>query len=274
MLRIKTLLDFGARLLVGWSFLALVSICFVPVFLVLLPSRRLRILASNIYGKLIGRVMAVFARATLPAGVEGDMRAAHPAIYVANHASYLDIYLGVWSAPLGTLATAKKETVFVPFFGQLYALSGNVLINRANRRDSVAALRETIDLMTRYRTSVWIWSEGTRSTDGRLLPFKRGFAHIALATRLPVVPVVFTGTHRCWPKGKIITHAATVRIRVLDPISTTSWTLETLDRHVAEVHARFVAALPADQQPHPHALVGGHGRPPPNARPTRARGGP
>ena len=249
MLRLKTLLDFVVRLFIGWSFLAFVSICFVPVFLVLLPSRRLRILASNVYGKLVGRVLAAFARATLPLGVEGEMAAGRPAIYVANHASYLDILLGIWSAPLGTLATAKKETVFIPFFGQLYALSGNVLINRADRRNAASALRETIELMERFRTSVWIWPEGTRSTDGRLLPFKRGFAHIALATRLPVVPVVITGTHRCWPKGKIVTHASTIRIRVLDPIPTTGWSAETLDRHVAEVHARFAAALPEDQRP-------------------------
>jgi 1-acyl-sn-glycerol-3-phosphate acyltransferase len=251
MLRLKTLFDFVVRMVISWCFLGLVSLAFVPIFLILLPSRRLRILASNVYGKLIGRVMAVFARATLPAGVEGDMRAAQPAIYVANHASYLDIYLGVWSAPFGTLATAKKETVFVPFFGQLYALSGNVLIDRANRRDAASALRETIDLLKRYRTSVWIWPEGTRSADGRLLPFKRGFAHVALATRLPVVPVVLTGTHRCWPKGRIVTHASSIRLRVLDPIPTTSWSAETIDHHVAEVHARFAAALPDDQQPCP-----------------------
>lgn len=249
MSRLLTLFDFVARLLIGWTFLGIVSVSFVPVFLLLLPSRRLRILASNVYGKIIGRVMAVFARATLPRGVEGVMGAAHPAIYVANHASYLDIYLGVWAAPFGTLATAKKETVFVPFFGQLYAISGNVLINRGDRRDAASALRETIDLVQRHRTSVWVWPEGTRSADGRLLPFKRGFAHLALATRLPIVPVVITGTHRCWPKGKIVTHASEIGLRVLDPIPTTDWTPETIDRHVADVHARFVAALPDDQKP-------------------------
>jgi CubicO group peptidase (beta-lactamase class C family) len=34
--------------------------------------------------------------------------------------------------------------------------------------------------------SVWLWPEGTRSKDGRLRPFKKGFAHLALATGLPV----------------------------------------------------------------------------------------
>lgn len=151
--------------------------------------------------------------------------------------------------PTGTLATAKRETAYVPFLGQLYALSGNVLINRANKRDAAAALQDAIDLMRRYRTSVWMWPEGTRSSDGRLLAFKRGFAHLALATRLPIVPIIVSNAHRCWPRGRSYTRPAAIGVRILPPISTTGWTVETLDRHVADVHASFAAALPDDQKP-------------------------
>jgi 1-acyl-sn-glycerol-3-phosphate acyltransferase len=88
-----------------------------------------------------------------------------------------------------------------------------------------------------------------RSDDGRLRSFKRGFAHIALATRLPIVPVVVTNAHRCWPKGRAITRPARIGVQVLEPIPTVDWTLENLDRHVADVHARFIAALPDNQKP-------------------------
>jgi 1-acyl-sn-glycerol-3-phosphate acyltransferase len=195
--------------------------------------------------------MIFFARASLPPGIQARLKAVGPAIYVSNHTSYLDIFLGVWLAPFDTLGTAKKETVWVPFFGQLYALSGNVLVDRDDRRGAVAALRTIVGLMQRGRLGVLVWPEGTRSPDGRLQPFKRGFAHIALATRLPIVSIVVSGAHRCWPKGAALTFPARVDVQVLDPISTTGWTAARLDEHVAEVRSRFAAALPDDQKPLP-----------------------
>ncbi|MBI5768912.1 MAG: 1-acyl-sn-glycerol-3-phosphate acyltransferase [Verrucomicrobia bacterium] len=237
------------RFLICWLYLGTISACFFPVFLVLWPSRRRRVLASNIYGQCTGRMMIFLSGTTLTPGLRAKLAAHQPAIFVSNHTSYLDIYFGIWVAPTGTLATAKRETALVPFLGQLYALSGNILINRASKRDAAAALHETIDLMQRFGTSVWIWPEGTRSGDGRLLPFKRGFAHVALATRLPIVPVVVSGAHRCWPRGRAYTTPADVRVQVLPPVPTTDWTLEKLDQHVADVEARFIAALPADQRP-------------------------
>lgn len=239
------------RLVVSWTFLGLVTFCFVPVFLVLLPSRSRRICAFNVYSHLTGRVMVWFAGATLPAGIPARMNALHPAIYVSNHTSYLDIFFGIWAAPLGTIGTAKKETVYVPFFGQLYAVSGNVLVDRDDRRAAVAALRTIVGLMQSHGFGVLIWPEGTRSLDGRLQPFKRGFAHVALATRLPVVPIVVSGAHRCWPKGAALTFPARVDVRILDPIPTTDWTAARLDEHVADVWSRFAATLPDEQKPLP-----------------------
>ena len=249
MTRLRHFFVIPLRFAVCWLYLGTLSACFLPVFLVLWPSRRQRVLAANIYGQLTGRVMIFLSGATLPSGLRARLIAAQPAIYISNHTSYLDIYFGIWVAPTGTLATAKKETKYVPVLGQLYALSGNILINRASKRDSANALLETIDLLRRFGLSLWIWPEGTRSRDGRLLPFKRGFAHVALATRLPIVSIVVSNAHRCWPPGQAYTRPAAVDVRVLDPIVTTDWTLANLDRHVADVHARFAAALPDDQKP-------------------------
>jgi len=249
MMRLLRIASAAPRFLVCWAYLSLISACFVPVFLVLWPSRRRRIIAANFYGRLTGRVMLWLSGARLPAGIRARLAGTQPAIFLSNHTSYLDIYLGIWAAPSGTIATAKRETGLVPLLGQLYFLSGNILINRADKRNAAASLRETIDLLQRYRTSVWLWPEGTRSFDGRLLPFKRGFAHIALETRLPIVPVVVSNAHRCWPRGRAYTRPASVEVRILPPISTQDWTWENLDRHVADVHAAFAAALPPDQKP-------------------------
>ena len=74
-------------------------------------------------------------------------------------------------------------------------------------------------------------------------------APLVVPVGVPVVPVVVSGAHRCWPKGSAFTYPAHVSVQILDPISTTHWTAKNLDRHVAEVHARFVEHLPDDQKP-------------------------
>jgi lysophosphatidate acyltransferase len=252
-LRVAAVVWSLVRLAISWTYLGLVTLAFVPVFLGLRPSRALRIRAFNFYGHLTGRVMVFFAGASIPAGIPEKLRAAYPAIYVSNHTSYLDIFLGVWLTPLGTVGAAKRETVWVPFFGQIYALSGQVLVARDDRRGAAAAFRLIVGLVQRHRFGAILWPEGTRSPDGRLQSFKRGFAHLALATRLPIVPVVVSGAHRCWPKGAALTFPARVEVQVLDPISTTGWTAARLDEHVAEVRSRFVSALPDDQKPLPPA---------------------
>lgn len=238
-----------SRLLISWTYLGVMFAGFAVVMLVLLPSRRLRICTFNVFGRLTGWVMALFAGALLPRDLPRQLSAIHPAILVSNHTSYLDNFIAAWAIPIGTVGMAQNGTVWVPFFGYLYAISGNVLVNRGDRRAAASALRTLIDLLQRHRLSAVMWPEGGRSWDGRLQPFKRGFVHVALATRLPVVPVVVSRAHRCWPKGAFFTRFARVNVEVLPPISTVDWSAKTIDQHVTEVWSKFAEALPPDQKP-------------------------
>lgn len=223
----------------------------VPVFalgcLLLLPSRVLRIRLCNLFGHLCGRAVLGICGTTVMGNPAGT-RSAFPAIYVSNHTSPLDIFLGIWLAPHRTVGVAKKEVVFYPLFGQLYLLSGHLRVDRKDHASAVAALAEVAAMIKKYGLGLWLWPEGTRSRDGRLGPFKKGFAHMALATRLPVVPVVVSGAHRGWSKGSIMIESCTVNVQVLAPIPTDTWRLETLDDHVATVRAAFLAHLPEDQR--------------------------
>lgn len=236
------------RWLVAWSYLGLVALAFLPVMLVLWPSRARRIRAFGVFGRLTGRVMIFFAGGAVAAEVPHHLRKVQPAIFVCNHTSYLDNFVAAWASPPGTVATARRSTIWVPFFGQLYALSGNVLVEREDPRQAVVALRTLTALVQQHGLSAMVWPEGTRSVDGRLQPFRRGFVHLALATRLPVVPIVISGAHHCWPKGSWITQRACVDIQVLSPIDTKAWKVATIEQHVAEVRERFLAALPLEQR--------------------------
>lgn len=215
----------------------------------LLPWRRLRVRVGNVYGKCVGR-FGVFAGGWRPIIHNRERLDSHrPAVYVANHASTLDVLLGMWLCPMGGVGTGKKEVAYVPFFGWAYYLSGHLLLNRQNRSSAIQAMSRVGELVRKNRMSVWIWPEGTRAMDGRLTTFKKGFAHLVLATRLPVVPVIMHHTHLRWPNKTYQLVPGDVHINVLPPVDTSHWTLENLDQHIAEIRAIMAAHLSPDQKP-------------------------
>ncbi len=237
------------RLLLGMSLMAGCVVLFIPVLLVLIPSRRLRIRVGNHFGHVSGRACLWAAGVRVdPAAAEETARR-RPAIYVSNHTSILDILVGIWLAPLDTCGIGKKEVIWYPFFGQLYWLSGHLRIDRGHRERAIEGMRDTAERMRAWGLGAWIWPEGTRSADGRLLPFKKGFAHLALATKLPIVPVVVENAHHRWPKNRLEVTPGPLTVRVLPSIDTTNWTVESLDAHIAEVRQAFIEALPAEQHP-------------------------
>lgn len=236
----------------GFLFVSISALLFVPLCVLLLPSRRLRIGLCNVFGKLVGGFCLWLAGTEIPSEASRRATQLHPAIYVSNHTSVFDVFFAIWTCPYFTCGVAKKEIAYVPFFGLLYLVSGHLLIDRGDRKQAVAAMDRIARLTQRYKLGIWIWAEGTRSRDGRLLPLKKGFAHLALATRLPVVPVVVSGAHKVWEKNTFTIRSGRVAtIKVLDPIATLDWTEDNLDYHITQVHAAFAANLPADQKPLP-----------------------
>lgn len=234
---------------VGFFFVSVGAVIFMAISLVLLPWRALRVKAANLYGKMLGRVVFWLAGIkTEKVGFE-KLGGQFPAIYVSNHTSTMDGPLAMWVCPMGGAGVAKKELARIPFFGWLYMLSGHLLIDRANRAQAVKSMAELSRVVKEHHLGIWIWPEGTRSRSGRLLPFKKGFAHLALATGLPVVPVVVSGAQEIWSKGSLVINPARIRIEVLDAIDTSHWEIETLDAHIDEVHEAFVQALPEAQRP-------------------------
>ncbi len=235
------------RQLLGLAVMAVMA----PLFAVgclFLPPRVWRIKFCNFFGHTMGRFVVWLCGTRIQGNPVPAMNAAMPAIYVSNHTSPLDIFLGIWLAPYGTCGVAKKEVVWYPFFGQLYLLSGHLRVDRGNHGRALEAMREVAELVRGKGLGIWLWPEGTRSRDGRLLPFKKGFAHLALATGLPVVPVVVSGAHRIWRKNSLFIDPGVVTIKVLPAIDTSAWRSETLDQHIADVRQAINAALPPEQQ--------------------------
>jgi lysophosphatidate acyltransferase len=243
--RISSLIRWG----LGFSFIILCSVPYFFVALLVLPWRGLRIRSGNLYGKVVGpavtRITGTRARIRNRAGINSQT----PAIFVTNHSSELDPFIAMWLCPMGGCGIAKKEIARVPFFGWAYKLSGHLLIDRSNRDKAIASMQEVSEIVREHNLSIWIWPEGTRSRDGRLQPLKKGFFHLALATGLPIVPIVMHDAHRRWPGRSLRMYPGTLDIDVLPPVDTSGWSAQTQDEHIAQIHGIFAEALGEHQQP-------------------------
>jgi 1-acyl-sn-glycerol-3-phosphate acyltransferase len=239
----------AGRFVVGFLLVAIASTITMAIAVLLLPWRILRIKLCNYYGKIIGYSITRIAGVNPVLRTMDRINRHHPAIYVANHASTLDAFLSIWMCPIGGSGVMKKQVYKIPFFGQLYMLSGHLALNREDKSKAIAGIEDIVKVVKKHRISIWIMPEGTRSRDGRLLPFKLGFVHIAVATGLPIVPVIIHGAHKTWVKGTNYVEPTAIEIDVLDPISTTFWRAENARQHAEEVHKVFVEHLRDDQKP-------------------------
>ena len=237
------------RLAAGLACTAFLVTVMTPILLVLVPWRVARIRVTNVFGSLIGRsVMWCSGCRVTVLGLENVSRD-RPAIYCCNHTSILDAFTTIWLTPLGTVGVAKKEVFYYPFYGQAWWLAGHVFLDRGRTERAKAALRRTARFIHENALHLCILPEGTRSDTGRLLPFKKGIVHLALETKLPVVPMVTIGLQGVWKRGTLRLTPAEVTIVFLPPLSTESWTEERLDEHLEELRGPFLQTLPASQLP-------------------------
>jgi 1-acyl-sn-glycerol-3-phosphate acyltransferase len=71
-----------------------------------------------------------------------------------------------------------------------------------------------------------VFPEGTRSRDGRLLPFKKGPFVLAIAAQVPLIPVFVDGSFAILPKGAVHPRPGLVTVRIGRPIPTEGMTYE------------------------------------------------
>lgn len=235
------------RIVVWFLSMMVTTFIWSLILLLLLPWPYERIRQGNIYGHVTGRMlMWIFGN---PIRIEGPEFSNERAIYVCNHASPIDIFLMMWLTPTGTVGIAKKEIIWYPLFGQLYVLANHLRIDRSSPTAAIQSMKEVAHAVVKNNLSLIVFPEGTRSKNGRLLPFKKGFVHLALQTRLPIVPMVFTGTHHAWRKGGLHVRPAPITVKYLRPIKTDDWTDDKVNDYVRLLHDIYVENLPEAQRP-------------------------
>jgi len=165
-------------------------------------------------------------RLNLQRDAKGLLEHQRSCVIIANHQSNYDLYVLGRVVPPRTVSIGKKSLKWVPFFGQLYWLAGNVLIDRGNAQQAKQAMLTTTETLQHQDTSIWVFPEGTRNKGQGLLPFKKGAFQMAIAAGVPIIPVcVSSYANRfkinSWSSGKVL-------IRSLPAIPTLGLTLDDL----------------------------------------------
>ena len=195
---------------------------------------RLARLWSRVILGVPGVRVEVSSRVALPEG--------RPYVFVANHASMIDIWAVFIAVPASFRFIAKKQLSFIPLFGWAMRAGRFIFIDRQN---PLAARRSMDEAARRIRAgqSVVIFPEGTRTRDGRLGPFKKGGFRLAIDSGADIVPIAIKGSRPLMPRGAALIRAGTVHIEIGEPISTAGLKTDDRNKLIADVHARVAEML-------------------------------
>lgn len=165
-------------------------------------------------------------------------------VFVCNHQSHYDVILFFAHVRKHTRWVAKRELFKIPVFGQTMRLAGNIPVDRDGSDSDKSRLSEAV-IAVRERVSVMFFPEGTRNSDGKLKPFKKGAAVFAIQAGVPIVPMAVSGTRLILPKGSLaIRWGHRAALVVGEPISTQGLTLDDRDaltHRLEETIARLYA---------------------------------
>ncbi|MGF2734088.1 lysophospholipid acyltransferase family protein [Marinobacter sp. DUT-1] len=160
-------------------------------------------------------------------------------IIMCTHASHYDIPVSFVSLPGSIRMLAKKELFSIPLLGQAMRAAEFPSVDRSNRNRAVRDLEKARDMM---ESGIVLWAapEGTRSPDGKLLPFKKGCFHLALDTEAVIVPVAIRGIHQVLPaRTWQINLGQPVDVRVGQPLDVAGRSKQDLPEIMAEVRIRL-----------------------------------
>jgi 1-acyl-sn-glycerol-3-phosphate acyltransferase len=166
-------------------------------------------------------------------------------IFMSNHVSNADPPILVAALPRRTSVLVKKELFRVPLLGRAMRMARLVAIDRTNKDAAVSSVRRASDVI-QSGLDMTVFPEGTRSRDGRLLPFKKGPFYMAIETGVPIVPVTILGTFEILPKDRFTIRPLTATL-VFHPVVEPS-AFADRDALIAAVRERIASALPEERR--------------------------
>jgi len=155
----------------------------------------------------------------------------------------LDIPLILSVLPGTVVFMAKKSLFRIFFFGWSLRAMGSIPVDRSNVYRARRSMDRALKALGTTAISLILYPEGTRTDDGRLLPFKRGVFHIALRSRLPLVPIAVRGSFEAMPPSAMSLTHTQIRVTIGQPIETKALRDKDCTALLKDAHDRIQSLL-------------------------------
>jgi putative phosphoserine phosphatase / 1-acylglycerol-3-phosphate O-acyltransferase len=190
---------------------------------------------------------AVLALSGVKLNVTGaeNLTARRPAVFLFNHRNNFDVFMVAALVRDNWTGVAKKELQSNPVVGLLGKLLDAAFIDREDTAAAIAALRP-VEEAARKGLSILIAPEGTRVDTQEVEgvgPFKKGAFRIAMATGLPIVPIVIRNSDSVAGRNAATLNPGTVDIAVLPPVDVDDWTVQDLPERIELVRTLYLKTL-------------------------------
>jgi 1-acyl-sn-glycerol-3-phosphate acyltransferase len=163
-------------------------------------------------------------------------------IFMANHVSNLDPPALISLIPGRTSAFMKRSLMNLPVLGTGFKQGDFIAVDRSGNpaaaQESVTAAQRVLAKGVHMTTFV----EGTRSPDGRMLPFKKGPFFLAMGSGAPCIPVSIHGTESIQGKGSVRMHPGMAHVVFHPPIDPAGFS--TREELTQAVRAAIASGLP------------------------------
>jgi len=155
-------------------------------------------------------------------------------VIMSNHQSHFDVLALIAYMPLQLRWVMKLELREIPIFGYCCEKMGQIYIDRGRSEKAHKSL-EIAGEKIRNGASVVFFPEGTRSPNGKLLPFKKGGFVIALEAKVPILPVTVVGGRNVVPKGSLRILPGRMKIIIHEPIEVEGYSYERREELVEQI---------------------------------------
>lgn len=164
-------------------------------------------------------------------------------VVVCNHQSQYDILLVYGFLHLDFKWVIKQELRKIPGLGIGCEKAGHIFIDRSNPRSARAAVAAALQRLG-DGVGILFFPEGTRSLDGRLLPFKKGAFRLAIEQQLPLLPVTLVGTRDIMPAKTLHVFPGRATLVIHPPIETRGMSSGQVDELLHQAQRAITSAMP------------------------------
>jgi len=137
-------------------------------------------------------------------------------ILLSNHGSLFDI-VAIMSVYPGISWFGHERLLKVPLFGKLIRMNGYVPFREPSVRNTKEMIEQLV--LKSKESTIAIFPEGTRTLDGKINDFYRGFIFLLRNTDINILPVTLNGFYDLKPKNRsYINFSAKLDIIIHEPV--------------------------------------------------------